>query len=333
MIRQRPDVRQAERQIVAATADIGAATAELLPSFRIGGNLGLSAQNFGDLFEGDSFMFGLGPSFSWPILQGGRIRCNIALQECEAEEAIVNYEQALLSASEEVENAIVGFNKNRTRAAALERTVKAAEKSFESVLALYRAGQVDFQNVLDTQRTLFTAQNALAIVQGQIITDLISFYRALGGGWKNHNHCRQQRVRLHCSQRCPPESANVQCDGEEVSRYFELGSEDSGDEESSDSESSADETLADKILDRAADREEDSAGSRSDGKGEGGRPSDSFFDKTIKELDERLKSTPPNESPVDLERTPVTSADKAPALPCQRWISIPRRSLICQIKA
>lgn len=312
MIRQRPDIRQAERRIMGATADVGAAMAELLPSLRLGGNLSLSAINLGDLFEGDSFGFGLGPSFSWPILQGGRIRCNIAAKECAVEEAIVNYEQTLLRASEEVENSVVGFNKNRVRAAALERTVEAAEKSFESVLALYRAGQVDFQNVLDTQRTLFASQNALAIAQGQIITDLITFYRALGGGWDCYDHCKQPCVRLHCPQRCPPDSVKVQCDAEEVSRYFDLGSED----EDSDDDSFSDKTLTDKIRDRTADRDdEDSAGSSSER--EGGRPSDSFFDKTIKELEERLKGAPPDTSPVDLESTPVTRAER-PVTPADK---------------
>lgn len=307
MVRQRPDIRQAERRIMGATADVGAAMAELLPSFRIGGNLGLSAINFSELFEGDSFGYGLGPSFSWPILQGGRIRCQIQLEECEVEEAIANYEQTLLRAAEEVENSIVGFNKNRARAAALARTVEAAQKSLESVLALYRAGQVDFQNVLDTQRTLFQAQNSLAIAQGQIITDLITFYRALGGGWDCNHHCPNRCVRVHCPQRCPPDSVNIPCDGSSTSRYFDTKSEGA---------SESKKTLAERIRDRTRREGDGENSGRSDDGGK--RPSDDFFDKTLKDLEERLKESPPDKPRIDFEPAEVTPAEGPTLKPLRR---------------
>ncbi|MEM7314166.1 MAG: TolC family protein, partial [Planctomycetota bacterium] len=197
VVRQRPDIRQAERAIAAATADVGVATGDLYPRFSIGNSLGWSSQKFSNLFfNNDSFQFNLGPSIRWALFQSGRIRCNINSTEWAVSEALATYEQTLLRAFEEIENARVGFTKERERYHHLQVTVEAAEKSLQSVLALYKNGNTDFQNVLDTQRTLFEAQNALAISEGQIVTQLINIYRALGGGWDPNHHCPGRCVRL-----------------------------------------------------------------------------------------------------------------------------------------
>jgi hypothetical protein len=113
------------------------------------------------------------------------------------------YEQTLLLAAEEVENGIVAYNKEVERRVDLERAVKAAQQSLESVLDIYRAGNTDFLNVLDTQRALFILQNQLAVSEGLAVVNLISFYKALGGGWDPRHHCYQRNVRLQCPPDCP----------------------------------------------------------------------------------------------------------------------------------
>ncbi len=302
MVRQRPDIRQAERRLAGATADVGAAMAELLPSFRIGGSLGLSAREFSDLFDDDSFGYGLGPSFSWPIFQAGRIRCLIDQREAAVEEAVAVYEQTLLRASEEVENAIIGFTKNQTRAEALARTVSASEKSLQSVLQLYRGGKVDFQNVLDTQRTLFQAQNALAIAQGQIIVDLITFYRALGGGWDPHHHCPPRITRLACPDRCPPDAVEISC--EPQSSRDQPGGENAIEKEKE--EGKLPRSIGERIRDRSDSRSDQSAPAGDNNtddqdpdwsdsnpfQNDDENDTDNHFDRTLKELEERLRQKP-----------------------------------------
>jgi hypothetical protein len=205
-----------------ATADVGVAIGDLYPRFSIGRNVGYSSQKFSNLFfNEDSFQYGLGPSVSWAIFQAGRIRCNINSTEWAVNEALANYEQTLLRAFEEIENARVGFTKERERYHFLQVTIAASERSLESVLALYKNGNTDFQNVLDTQRTLFEAQNALAISEGQIVTQLINTYRALGGGWDPYHHCPDRCVRLGFANRVNADIVELLPAGNQPQQYYQ----------------------------------------------------------------------------------------------------------------
>lgn len=201
MIRQRPDIRQAERLVAARTNEVGVAIADLYPKFTINGDFGLSAQNFSDLFASDSWRFNTGPAFQWNLLQGGRLRCNILLQEAEVEEAIVNYQATILRAAREVEDAIISYNKELERLRSLKEAVQAAERSLASVLELYKAGKTDFNNVLTSLTALVASQNEEAISEGQVILNLVALYRALGGGWDPMHHCRDRCVRVPYPQR------------------------------------------------------------------------------------------------------------------------------------
>ncbi len=183
LLRQRPDVRAAERRIAEQTALIGVARADLYPSFNLSGTLQLEAVNFSDLGESSSITWSLAPSFRWNIFDGGRIRNRIRVEEARTEQALVAYEQAVLLALEEVENALVAYQKERERRARLRETVDATERSRDLVLTQYRAGLTNFQNVLDTQRSLFDRQDQLAESEGLVIEQLVNLYRALGGGW------------------------------------------------------------------------------------------------------------------------------------------------------
>ena len=224
VIRQRPDIRQAERNLAARTAEVGVAVADLYPRLTLGGTFSLSSNELSSLLEGDSFGYSLGPNITWPILNGGRIRCDIERTKYAVEEALATYQQAVLTGIEEVENAIVSYRTERERRDALRRTVEAAEKSLESVLALYRNDKTDFQNVLDTLRTLFAAQNSLAASEGQMIQNLITLYRSLGGGWDVNAHCEDRCVRLRCPQRVDASVAELEPNDDASERYFDGGS-------------------------------------------------------------------------------------------------------------
>ncbi len=183
VLRQRPDLRAAERELAAQTAQIGVATADLYPRFSLLGTFALEATDFVDWFTGDAMSYGFGPAFRWNIFDGGRIRSNIEAQDALTEQALVNYEQSLLLALEDVEDAMVAYVQENDRRDALERSATAARQAVELVDTLYRTGLTDFQNVLDTQRTQFLQEDALAQSEGLVSQNLIRIYRALGGGW------------------------------------------------------------------------------------------------------------------------------------------------------
>ena len=183
LLRQRPDVRRAERLLAAQTAQIGVATAELYPSFSLAGFLGLEALGLGDLASGDSVTWNLGLPIRWNIFSGGRIRSQIRAEEARTNQLLARYEQTVLSALEESENAMVAYAKEVERRERLEQAVDATQRSLDLVLTQYTAGLTDFQNVLDTQRTLLVREDELAVAEGLVVGNLVRLYRALGGGW------------------------------------------------------------------------------------------------------------------------------------------------------
>jgi NodT family efflux transporter outer membrane factor (OMF) lipoprotein len=183
LLRQRPDIRSAERRLAAQTARIGVATADLYPQFSLSGFLGLQATDAGDLFSSDSVNWSIGLPIRWRLFSGGAVRSQIAAEEARTEQLLVTYERAVLVGLEEVENALVGYSNEVERRDRLAESVDATERSLDLVLTQYRAGLTDFQNVLDTQRTLLLRQDDLAASEGEVIKSLVALYRALGGGW------------------------------------------------------------------------------------------------------------------------------------------------------
>jgi len=139
----------------------------------------------GSLFDGDNIAFSFGPAFSWNLFDGGRVRGVIDIQDAATEEALAAYEETVLTALEEVENAIVGFTKESERQEALVRSEDAASQSVRLVRTLYTTGLTDFQNVLDSERTMFSQQDQTVVSLGRRTTQLIDLYMALGGGWQN----------------------------------------------------------------------------------------------------------------------------------------------------
>ena len=183
LLRQRPDIRRAERILAAQTADIGIATAGLYPAFSLSGTFALEAQQMKEIGEWDSRKWGFGPAMRWNLFDGDRIKSSIKVQEAQAEQAMVIYEQTILLALEEVENVMVAFAEEQQRVEALERSVSAAQKSVELVKELYEIGRTDFQNVLDMQRALTNQQDQLAESRGRVAKNLVRIYTSLGGGW------------------------------------------------------------------------------------------------------------------------------------------------------
>lgn len=183
VLRNRPDVRRAERQLAAQSARIGAATAELYPKFTLTGSIGLEALSLGNLFAYGSRTSGYGPSFTWNIFNAGSIRQNIEVQNALQEQALIQYEASILSALEEVDNALVSYEQEQIRRQSLVEASQAAQQAVDLAQSQYSTGLIDFRAVLDAQRSLLSFQDQLAESEAMVTSDLISLYKALGGGW------------------------------------------------------------------------------------------------------------------------------------------------------
>jgi NodT family efflux transporter outer membrane factor (OMF) lipoprotein len=183
VLRNRPDVRKAERQLAAQTARIGVATAKLYPKFSLTGSIGLEALSPGKLFSAGNETYGLSFPISWTLFDAGSVRQNIKVQNALQEQALTSYEAAILSALEEVENALVAYAQEQNRLQSLSLAEQAAQKAFDLAKSRYTSGLIDFSVVLDSQRSLLSAQDSRVVSEAQVTTDLIKLYKALGGGW------------------------------------------------------------------------------------------------------------------------------------------------------
>jgi len=187
VMRRRPDVRRAERQLAAQWARVGAAQADLYPSLRLSGTVGLESIGMGTFLKGSSVIFGLGPSVSWNVFSGGRVRQTIKVETARQEQALIAYEAAILDALRDVEDAIVAYGKEMVRRESLARAEESARRAVDLAESQYRGGESGFLPVLDAQRSLFQAQDQLVQSEAQITTNLIRLYKALGGGWVPRN--------------------------------------------------------------------------------------------------------------------------------------------------
>lgn len=183
-LRRRPDIRRAERLLAAETAKVGVAEADLYPKFRLLGSIGLEAVNSGVLLTpATSGAWSILPSMSWNVFDAGAIRNRIAAQNAVQQQYLLAYEAAVLSALEEVENNLTGYAQEQLRRQSLGQAVDAAQEAERLSQDLYAAGLINFDSVLDAQRSLLTFQDQLAISEGVVTARLIALYKALGGGW------------------------------------------------------------------------------------------------------------------------------------------------------
>lgn len=184
LLRRRPDVRRAERLAAAQCAKIGVAEAEFYPHIAITGQLAWQAENFSDLFGSSAFTGMIGPGFRWNILNYGRIRNNVLMEDARFRQAILGYRETVLRAAEEAEDMITAFLMEQRRLRALEQATQATAQASQLAVAQYQQGLIDFQRVIDSQRALVQQQDALAESRGKVALNLIAVYKALGGGWE-----------------------------------------------------------------------------------------------------------------------------------------------------
>ena len=194
LLRRRPDIRLAERQLAGQSALIGVAKADLYPHFSLFGSLGFQASSrvdgrsnnsdFGDLLKSESFILNAGPGVSWDVLNYGRLTNKVRVEDARFQELAVNYENAVLRAAQEVEDAMISFLRTQDSVVFLADAVKASRRSVDLSMIQYREGLTDYQRVLDTQRFLTANQDTLVATAGSVDLSLIGIYKALGGGWQ-----------------------------------------------------------------------------------------------------------------------------------------------------
>jgi NodT family efflux transporter outer membrane factor (OMF) lipoprotein len=185
LLRRRPDVRQAERLVAAQSARIGVATADFYPRLTLNGSLGITADQFGRMFDTPKSMTGfINPEFRWDILNYGRILNNVRAQDAIFEQLAFTYQNTVLDAARETEDALIGFLRSQTQADSLAASVAAATESVRIANDRYQEGGRTIFEVYYFENILTQQQDQLAVARGQIALDLIAVYRALGGGWE-----------------------------------------------------------------------------------------------------------------------------------------------------
>lgn len=183
-LRQRPDVWAAEHTLAAEVARTQAQLAGRLPSFSLSGSFGWQAMGLSALGGSSSLARSLTGSLAATLFDGGRLRSQILVQDAVAERAAISYEQTLLTALEDVENALTAYATGQTRITARQTAAEAARNAATLARQQYQAGLADFQKVLDTQRTQLSTEDSLATAQSDLLTAVIQLYKALGGGWE-----------------------------------------------------------------------------------------------------------------------------------------------------
>jgi NodT family efflux transporter outer membrane factor (OMF) lipoprotein len=183
LLARRPDLRRAERDVAAATARIGVARSDLFPRFSLTGNFGRRSEDASDLGSATSQFWSIVPGVRWPMLSGGRIRANIQVQDARQEQAVHQFEKAILNAVEEVETALLGHNQELRRLEHLRAAVAANRRALDLATDRYTSGLENFLSVLDAQRALYAAEDDQARSETSAMVSLIAVYKGLGGGW------------------------------------------------------------------------------------------------------------------------------------------------------
>lgn len=186
MLRRRPDIRSAERQLASQTAQIGVAQAARYPSFSLTGSIGLESLAFSSLYSAGAKTAQAAGSAAWTLFDGGSLRQAVAVQTALQEKALSLYESTVLTALEDVENALVAYANEQERQRALDAAVRAGQSAYRLAQQQYMSGLVDFQTVLDMQQTLLSVQDDLVESEAEVTANVIRLYKALGGGWTPH---------------------------------------------------------------------------------------------------------------------------------------------------
>ncbi len=193
LIRRRPDIKAAERLVAARCAEVGVAESELYPAFYINGDISLNSKRINQLFSGDSVAGVISPGFQWNILNYGRLINNVRAYDANLEQAVAAYQQTVLEAAEEVENSLTGFLNAQDQYTAFQQSTDANLRALDLVLLQFKEGEIDFSPVYVLQNNIVSQQNELVQAQSNIALQLISLYKALGGGWQ---------LRCYLDQKC-----------------------------------------------------------------------------------------------------------------------------------
>lgn len=185
LARRRPDIRQAEAQLHAATANVGVAVANFYPDVSLTGSLGLRATDASYLTNWASHFYSVGPSISLPIFQGGRLTANLRLARAQEIEAALKYRGTVLNALREVEDNLVAYRTDRVARDKLREVVRSGDDTLYLATSRFTHGMADYLQVLDSQRTLFSARQQLVQADMTLANDIVGLYRALGGGWED----------------------------------------------------------------------------------------------------------------------------------------------------
>lgn len=184
LLRRRPDIRRAERQLAAATAEIGVAVARLFPQFSLTGLVGLQSSSLGDLISGGSRFWTVGPSINWALFDGGRIRAGIDLNMARREEARLVYEKTVLHALAEVESSLLALHREAEIRRSLAAATDAAQRALTLASGRYRSGLSSMLDVLLSERALYQSQDQLILSSQRLAINQVALFKALGGGWK-----------------------------------------------------------------------------------------------------------------------------------------------------
>ncbi|MBF3018543.1 TolC family protein, partial [Pseudomonas aeruginosa] len=183
LAQRRPDIHRAEARLHAATASIGVAKADFYPRITLNGNFGFESLQLSSLGDWDHRQFAIGPAFSLPIFEGGRLRGRLELREAQQQEAAIDYQRTVLRAWQEVDDAMHDYAANQRRQERLGEAVAQNRRALQSAREQYRAGAVDFLSVLDSQRQLLDNQEQQVASDEAVSLTLVNLYKALGGGW------------------------------------------------------------------------------------------------------------------------------------------------------
>jgi NodT family efflux transporter outer membrane factor (OMF) lipoprotein len=184
VLRQRPDVRRSERKLAAQTAQIGVAEAAAYPSFSLSGSVGVESLLTSNIYTAAANTFLMAVKSAWVIFDSGRIRSNVKIQNALQEQALGSYQESVLNALKEVENSLTAYKEEQQRLEALKASVEAAKSAVELLNAQYLSGTADFLKLLDSHKSLLTAQTQVVSSEAEVTSNIIRLYKALGGGWQ-----------------------------------------------------------------------------------------------------------------------------------------------------
>jgi NodT family efflux transporter outer membrane factor (OMF) lipoprotein len=186
LLKRRPDIRQAERQLAAATARVGVATADLFPNIALTAGGGVQGQGLGRTPVTNTGIWSVGPSLYWPFLDFGQLDAAVKIADYRTQEAYFNYRKVLISAVQDVNNALSNYAGQQDSLAELDQAVAASKQAVHLATRRYENGLTDFLNVMDAERQLFSLEDQYAIAQQNLIYQFVSLYKALGGGWEGY---------------------------------------------------------------------------------------------------------------------------------------------------